>query len=105
SLQRLFRTDLAKFMRGMLMTDPRPLASAYKGKLTVLQGDNDVQVTVDKDAKALAAAHPGAKLVVLKDVGHMLEHDAQKAPAQPSYRDPPMPLAPGVVDSVLATIR
>ena len=62
-------------MRGMLLTDPRPLATAYKGKLTVVQGDNDVQVTVDKDAKPLAAAHPGAKLVVLKDVGHMLKHE------------------------------
>lgn len=105
SLQRLFRPELAKFMRGLLMTDPKPLARAYKGKLTVVQGDNDVQVTVDKDARALAAAHPGAKLVVLKDVGHMLKHDAHKGQDQPSYRDPTMPLDPAVVDATLATIH
>lgn len=105
SLQRLFRPDLAKFMRGMLWTDPKPLAAAYKGKLTVIQGDNDVQVTVDKDAKALAAAHPGAKLVILKDAGHMLKHDAHKGQDQPSYRDPSMPLDPAVADATIATIR
>ncbi|MCA1663347.1 MAG: hypothetical protein LC659_03605 [Myxococcales bacterium] len=92
-------------MRGMLLTDPKPLAAAYKGKLTVVQGDNDVQVTVDKDARPLAAAHAGAKLVVLKDVGHMLKRDPKKGLDQPSYRDPSMPLDPSVVDAVMTTIR
>ncbi|HEY2748961.1 MAG TPA: alpha/beta fold hydrolase [Polyangia bacterium] len=105
TLQRLMPPSLAKFMRGLLFTDPRALAAAYKGKLTILQGDNDVQITVDKDARALAAAHPGAKLVVLKDVGHMLKHDPHKGLDQPSYRDPTMPIDPGVVDATVATIR
>ena len=105
SLQRLIQPSLAKFMRGMLLTDPRPLATTYKGKLTVVQGDNDVQVTVDKDARPLAAAHPGAKLVVLKDVGHMLKRDPKKGLDQPSYRDPSMPLDPSLVDAVITTIR
>ena len=105
SLQRLIQPSLAKFMRGMLLTDPKPLAAAYKGKLTVVQGDNDMQVTVDKDARPLAAAHAGAKLVVLKDVGHMLKRDPKKGLDQPSYRDPSMPLDPALVDAVMATIR
>jgi pimeloyl-ACP methyl ester carboxylesterase len=105
SLQRLIQPSLAKFMRGMLLTDPKPLAAAYKGKLTVVQGDNDVQVTVDKDARPLAAAHAGAKLVVLKDVGHMLKRDPKKGLDQPSYRDPSMPLDPSVVDAVMTTLK
>lgn len=105
SLQRLLQPSLAKFMRGMLLADPKPLAAAYKGKLTVVQGDNDMQVTVDKDARPLAAAHPGAKLVVLKDVSHTLKHDTKKGLDQPSYRDPSLPIDPGVVDAVVATIR
>ena len=105
SLQRLLDPSVAKFMRGMLLTDPRPLASTYKGKLTVLQGDNDMQVTVDKDARALAAAHAGAKLVLLHDVGHMLKHETHKGLDQPSYRDPSLPIDPGVVDAVVSTIR
>jgi hypothetical protein len=101
----LFRPEVAKFLPGLLLTDPRTLAAAYKGPLTVLQGDNDVQVTVDRDAKPLAAAHPGAKLVVLKDVAHMLKTDTVKSQSQPSYKDPALPLAQGVVDAVAATIK
>ena len=63
TLQRLLEPSLGKFLKGMLLTDPKPLAATFKGKLTVVQGDNDVQVTVDKDARPLAAAHAGAKLV------------------------------------------
>jgi pimeloyl-ACP methyl ester carboxylesterase len=105
TLQRVLDASLSKFLKGMLLADPRPLAAAYKGKLTVLQGDNDVQVTVDKDARPLAAAHPGAKLVVVKDMSHMLKHDAHKGLDQPSYRDPSLPLDPNVVSAVLGTIR
>ena len=54
-----FQPSLAKFMRGMLLTDPKPLAAAYKGKLTVVQGDNDVQVTVDKDAQSAGGGASG----------------------------------------------
>ncbi|HEX6836195.1 MAG TPA: alpha/beta fold hydrolase [Polyangia bacterium] len=105
NLQRLLDPSLTKFLKGMLLTDPKPLAATYKGKLTVLQGDNDIQVTVDKDARPLAAAHAGAKLVVLKDVSHLLKHDAHKGQDQPSYRDPSLPLDPNVVDAVMSTIR
>ena len=105
ALQALFQPALTKFLKGLMLTDPKPLAAIYKGKLTVLQGDNDVQVTVDRDASPLAAAHAGAKLVVLKDVTHLLKHDAHKGTDQPSYRDPSLPIDPGVVEAVVSTIR
>jgi hypothetical protein len=101
----LFQPVQAKLLRGLLFTDPRPLARDYKGKLTVVQGDNDIQVTVDKDARPLAAAHDGARLAVLHDVTHVLKIDKGKGLAQPSYHDPSLPLAPGVVDAVMTTIR
>jgi pimeloyl-ACP methyl ester carboxylesterase len=105
ALQMIFQPALTKFLQGMFLTDPKVLASVFKGKLTVLQGDNDVQVSVDLDARPLAAAHPGSKLVVLKDVTHVLKHDAHKGTDQPSYRDPALPLDPGVVEAVVSTIR
>jgi uncharacterized protein len=104
-LQTLFQPSLEKFLQGMLLTDPKPLAAIYQGKLTVVQGDNDVQVTVDKDAKALAAAHAGSKLVVLKDVGHALKHETHKGADQPSYVDPSLPIDAGVVEAVVSTVR
>lgn len=104
-LATLFQPELAKFLRGMLLTDPRRLAAAFKGPLTVVQGDNDVQISVERDAKPLAAAHPGARLVVLHDVAHTLKTDAAQGSDQPSYREPSLPLAPGVVDAVMATVK
>lgn len=105
ALAALFQPSLAKFLKGLLFTNPCLLASAYKGPLTVVQGDNDVQVTVEHDAKPLAAAHAGARLVVLHDVGHPLKAESHKGLDQPSYRDPSLPIAPGVVDAVVATVR
>ncbi|MCU1277558.1 MAG: alpha/beta fold family hydrolase [bacterium] len=105
SLQLLFPPQMTKFERGMLLPDPRPLAKIFRGKLTVLQGDNDAQVTVEHDARPLAASHAGAKLVVLKDVAHTLKRDAHKGTDQPSYRDPSLPIDPGVVEAVVSTIR
>jgi pimeloyl-ACP methyl ester carboxylesterase len=101
----LFQPSLAKFLRGMLLTDPKPLARAYKGPLTVVQGDNDNNVSVARDAKPLAAAHPGARLLVLHDVTHALKVDKTQGLAQPSEHDPSLPLAPGVVDAVVSTVR
>lgn len=105
ALAMLFRPSVEKFLRGLLFTDPRELARAYKGKLTVVQGDNDIQITVDKDAKPLAAAHEGARLAVLHNVTHLLKIDRAKGLGQPSYHDPSLPLAPGVVDAVVTTVR
>lgn len=104
-LRVLFQPALEKFLRGMMLTDPKPLAAIYQGKLTVVQGDNDIQVTVDKDARPLAAAHAGAKLVVLKDVGHALKHETRRGPDQPSYRDPSLPIDSGVVEAVVSTVK
>jgi pimeloyl-ACP methyl ester carboxylesterase len=42
----------------------------------IFQGDSDAVVPIEKHAKALAAAAPRAKLVVLPGVGHMPHHAA-----------------------------
>jgi pimeloyl-ACP methyl ester carboxylesterase len=45
----------------------------------IVQGDCDAIVPIDKHAKALAAAAPHAKLVVLPGIGHMPHHVATDA--------------------------
>jgi pimeloyl-ACP methyl ester carboxylesterase len=44
--------------------------------LTIVTGDRDNVVSAKRHAQALAAAVPGAKLVVLPGFGHMLHHAA-----------------------------
>jgi pimeloyl-ACP methyl ester carboxylesterase len=105
ALKRVFQPQLEKFLRGLMLLDPKPLAAAFRGAFTVEQGDNDLQITVERDAKPLAAAHPGARLVVLKNVAHPLKRETERGQEQPSYRDPSLPIDLGVVSAILATVH
>ena len=42
----------------------------------IITGDRDTMVSPQSNARVLAATLPGAKLVLLKDVGHMPHHAA-----------------------------
>lgn len=99
-LAALFRPSVQAYLISWLALDPAGLAAAYRGPLLIVQGTTDLQVTVE-DARALAAARPDATLVLLDGVNHVLKF----APADPAanaatYRDPSLPLAPGVAEAV-----
>jgi len=60
--------------------------------VVIIQGDCDSVVSIEKHAKALAAAAPQAKLVVLPGVGHMPHHaDTDRVAAE--------------IEELLATIK
>jgi hypothetical protein len=71
--------------------------------ITIVQGDTDLQISVE-DAKLLAAARPDARLRVLSHMNHVLKREEQAALPQASYTDPERPLAPGLVDAVDAGV-
>jgi pimeloyl-ACP methyl ester carboxylesterase len=103
-LAALFRPSVQPYMISWLALDPAVLAGAYHGPMMVAQGSTDLQTTL-ADAHALAAARPDARLVVWDGVNHVLK----TAPADPAanvatYRDPTLPLAPGVVEDVAGFI-
>ena len=54
------------------------------------------------DAKALAAAQPKAKLVIIPGVNHVLKIVAGDSPSAnfATYSNPSLPIAPGVVDAI-----
>lgn len=66
-----------------------------------MQGDADLQVSV-ADARALAQARPAAELVVLPGMNHVLKAAPQGDAAAnlAAYRDPHLPLAPGLAGAV-----
>jgi pimeloyl-ACP methyl ester carboxylesterase len=99
-LEVLFRPSVAPFLKSVLDVDPATLVHTAQAKrMVVLQGDNDLQVTVD-DAKLLAA-DPRAKLAILPGVSHVLKDDPAKTQPQPSYLDPSVPLSAAVVDALV----
>jgi len=71
----------------------------------VIQGTHDVQVSA-KDAALLAAA-PGATLVTVDGMTHVLKlGPADKAEqAMTVYSDPGIPIAPQVVSAIVAYVR
>ena len=101
----LFHPAVQGFLIVMFRQDPARLAGAYKGKVLILQGDADIQVSF-ADANLLAAAHPGAKLVILPGVNHLLKAGSREVAATvANYADPSLPLAPGVVEAIAGFVK
>lgn len=100
----LFSPAVQPFLRSAMLIDPvAELKKVPRGRVTILQGETDVQVSVD-DAKRLAKARPDAKLVLLPRTNHVLKEEAQATRAQGSYADATRPLAPGVVDALVGAL-
>jgi pimeloyl-ACP methyl ester carboxylesterase len=103
-LQQIFRPQLALFRRQWLFADPVALQKALKLPTLVVQGDHDLQVTVD-DARRLANARPGVRLAILPNVSHVLKVDEGTSLPQASYSDVTRPIAPALVDAVVALVK
>ncbi|MCS6622607.1 lysophospholipase [Roseibacterium beibuensis] len=104
ALAALFRPSIQPYLISWLALDPAELAAAYDGPMMIGQGSTDTQTTVT-DAEALAAAQPDAHLVIWAGVNHLLKRaPADRAANAATYRNPDLPLAPGVADDVAAFI-
>jgi uncharacterized protein len=94
------------FMRSWVAYDPEGEARRLRAPLLIVQGSTDVQTTMS-DAKLLATAQPAATFVVLDGVNHVLKTvtTTDLGVQLASYRDPRMPLAPGVADAIVRWAR
>ena len=99
----LFNPSSAAYLKSEIDIDPVAKLKALTLPVTVVQGETDVQVSVD-DAKRLGAARKGVKVVVLPKVNHLLKTEAARSLPQASYGDPSWPIAPSAVDAIAAGI-
>ncbi|HEX3677326.1 MAG TPA: alpha/beta hydrolase, partial [Sphingomicrobium sp.] len=86
--------------------DPPKLAASLKMPMLIVQGERDLQVS-SSDAKALAAAQPKAKLVLLPKMNHVLKDiDSDDRTANlAAYSDPSLPVDPGLVDAIAKFVQ
>jgi fermentation-respiration switch protein FrsA (DUF1100 family) len=91
------------YIASLLEIDPVALIRNTRGPLVVAQGDLDPQVSME-DASRLVDARPGAKLIRLPRMNHVLK-DQSKAVPEASYDDPRLPVARGIIDTVVAMTR
>ncbi|KQR83739.1 hydrolase [Sphingomonas sp. Leaf343] len=100
----LFPAAVQGFLIDAFAQDPVTLAARIMLPVLIVQGDRDLQVSVD-DARALAKADPQATLAIVPGVNHVLKTVGEgRAPNLSAYADPSLPVAPGVVDAVAKAV-
>ncbi|HEY0311028.1 MAG TPA: alpha/beta fold hydrolase [Allosphingosinicella sp.] len=101
----LFAPQVQGFLIDLLSYDPPALAARVRRPVLIVQGERDLQVLPD-DARALAAADPRAKLVMIPGANHVLKPVASddRAANFATYGDPALPLAPGIADAIAAFV-
>ena len=105
-LGQLFPLGSQRYLAGVIAVDPARLAATAKVPVAIVQGDADLQVSVNDDAKRIAAANPKATLTVVPGVNHVLKQvGADRMANQRSYADSSLPIAAGVVDAVVGGVK
>jgi pimeloyl-ACP methyl ester carboxylesterase len=101
-----FAPKVQGFLRDLFRQDPAQLIADMKVPVLIMQGENDLQITLE-DVQFLAAARPDAKLVLLPDANHVLKSAPKHSVMEnlATYSNSDMPLAPGVIDALAGFIR
>ncbi|WP_246101921.1 alpha/beta hydrolase [Methylobacterium terricola] len=104
-LRPLFRPEVQDFLISLLRVDPAALIAGLRGPVLILQGGLDLQVG-RADAETLHRANPASRLVLLPEANHVFKAVAadDRAANIAAYRDPALPLAPGLVEAVAAAV-
>ena len=104
-LAALFRPSVQPYLISWIKYDPAKEVAKLNAPVLVAQGTHDAQITVE-DAKLLAAAKPGARLLLVEGMNHVLK----LTPADPrqqmaSYGDPSLPVAPKLLAELVAFVK
>lgn len=92
-LQVIFRPSVQPYLISLFRQDPARAFAALKMPALIIQGSNDIQVSVD-DARQLKAAKPDAELALIEGMNHVMRivpNDVKRQLA--SYKDSDLPLA------------
>lgn len=104
-LMMLFRPSIQPYMRSWLKYDPQVEIKKLKIPVLLVQGGNDLQVPT-KHAQQLKKALPTAKLLVFKDMTHVLKdapHDNEKNMA--TYKNAEQSLTSGLATAIISFIK
>jgi pimeloyl-ACP methyl ester carboxylesterase len=106
ALLRLFAPQVQDFLIDDFRRDPAKLAASLKVPVLIVQGERDLQVSV-ADAKALAAAQPKAKLVLIPAMNHVLKDVAsdERSANVATYADSSLPIDSTLVDAIVSFVK
>jgi pimeloyl-ACP methyl ester carboxylesterase len=104
----LLDEHIAAFLRSWMDVDPPTLVPSVKAaRVAIVQGDMDMQISVDDDARKLAAvgSAPRTELTIVPGMAHTLKIEKERTTQQASYFDSKVPLAPALVDVVAQSVK
>jgi pimeloyl-ACP methyl ester carboxylesterase len=101
----LFRPSVQPYLIDWFKVDPIEEIKKLRVPCLIVQGDTDIQMPVAA-AHALHAAMPAAKLVIVEGMNHVLKLvPLDQAKQMASYRDPSLPIAPKLQESIVSFIQ
>ena len=101
----LFRPSVQPYMISWFKYNPQTEIAKLKIPVLIIQGDNDLQVTV-YDAQKLKLAKPNSKLLIVKGMNHVLKICSEdKNENIKSYSNPDLPVATEVLQSIINFIK
>lgn len=105
-LQALFRNSVQPYLISLYKYHPQQIIGTLKIPVYIVQGKNDIQISVE-DAELLKKAAPSAGLLLIDKMNHVLKDcettDPQKQLAV--YSDPALPLNAVLVPSISSFIK
>ncbi|NBA97294.1 alpha/beta hydrolase [Pseudomonas sp. R5(2019)] len=104
-LQVIFRPSVQPYLISLFRQDPAAAFARLQMPALIVQGRNDIQVSVD-DAERLKAAKPDAQLVLVDGMNHVLRIVPEDLQSQlDSYKNPNLPLASILAQSLVSFIE
>ncbi len=100
-----FRPSVQPFMMSWLKMNPQEEIKKLKIPVLIIQGTTDLQVP-EAEAEKLKAANPKAELFIIPKMNHVLKIvEGDRAANAATYKDPSLPLAPGLVEKIAGFIK
>jgi pimeloyl-ACP methyl ester carboxylesterase len=104
-LYALFRPSVQPYMMSWLQYDPAVEIGKLAIPTLVVQGTTDIQTTM-KDAEALKAGDPAARLFVVEGMNHILkEASGGRMEQLKVYGDPALPVIPRLIDEIATFVK
>lgn len=101
----LFRPSVQPFLRSWMKYNPTDEIAKLDIPVLIVQGDNDIQVSVD-NAELLHKASSKSQLVIVTDMNHVLKLTGRDiSQNMSSYSDPVAPVATQLVNSIVDFIK
>ena len=101
----IFRPSVQPYIISWFKYDPQKEIASLKIPVLVVQGTNDIQVSVD-DARLLAKANSHAQLVLVDNMNHIFKIvEGDKAANVSTYSNPSLPISDKLVSGIVDFIR